>query len=424
GIGGSLQNGFHVTVISSPSPDFINRSWFERYEEPLPNRTVTFIWSSIVGLYGVGGLIGSMCVKYFAGRFGRKGAMMWNDAISIVSALIMFSSKSLNSFEMVILARFSYGFAAGLGLFVHMMYLGESSPTKLRGMVTLTSATFFAIGKLSGQLAGLKEFLGHESLWNVLLSLPGILAFIQLVALLFIPEAPRYLLIDKDNKEMCQKALQTLWGVGEYKVEMEEMMLEQVAIKGQPSKSVVGLMRDHLVRWQLLTIMVITFSIQFSGVSAISSFSYSVLMEAGIPSDKIRYVTLGLGISEVMTSIVCGFLIEDLGRRSLLWKGFGVMSVLMALVGLTQLLKVSFLDLGPIICSKGIPWLGCQSITGHIYTMGYLEMPVNCLSLDWQRKPTAHANCTHEERRQAVKLGGVRQQCYLLSRCTAVHPYV
>ncbi|XP_048878189.1 solute carrier family 2 member 9, like 1 isoform X2 [Brienomyrus brachyistius] len=342
GIGGSFQNGFHVTVISSPSPyiqDFINRSWFERYEEPLPKYSLTFIWSAAVSLYGVGGLIGSMCVKYFAGRFGRKGALMWNDAISIVSALIMFSSKFLNSFEMVILARFSYGFAAGLGLFVHMMYLGESSPTKLRGMVTLTSATFFAIGKLSGQLAGLKEFLGHESLWNVLLSVPGILAFIQLVALQFLPEAPRYLLIDKDNKEMCQKALQTLWGVGEYKVEIEEMMLEQVAIKGQPSKSLVGLLRDHLVRWQLVTIMVITFSIQFSGLSAIGSFSYSLLMEAGIPTDKIRYVTLGLGVSEVMTSIVCGFLIDNLGRRSLLWKGFVVMSALMALVGLTQLLK-------------------------------------------------------------------------------------
>lgn len=50
---------------------------------------------------------------------------------------------------------------SGLGLFVHMMYLGESSPTKLRGMVTLTSATFFAIGKLSGQLAGLKYSLIH-----------------------------------------------------------------------------------------------------------------------------------------------------------------------------------------------------------------------------------------------------------------------
>lgn len=47
-------------------------------------------------------------------------------------------------------------------------------------------------------------------------------------------------------------------------------MLEQVAIKGRPSKSLLGLLRDHLVRWQLLTIMVITFSIQFSGVSAVS----------------------------------------------------------------------------------------------------------------------------------------------------------
>lgn len=44
----------------------------------------------------------------------------------------------------------------GLGLNVHIIYLGESSPKKIRGMVTLTAATFLSLGKLAGQFAGLR----------------------------------------------------------------------------------------------------------------------------------------------------------------------------------------------------------------------------------------------------------------------------
>lgn len=37
----------------------------------------------------------------------------------------------------------------------------------------------------------------------------------------------------------------------------------------------------------------------------ISVFSFDIFLEAGIPREKIRYVTLGVGVSEVLTSISC-----------------------------------------------------------------------------------------------------------------------
>lgn len=116
GIGGSFQNGFHVTVISSPSPyiwSFINSSWIGRYEETPPAQTVKLLWSAIVSMYAVGGLLGSMSVRCIAGRFGRKRAMIWNNVVSIVAAVIMFTSRGANSFEMILIARFLFGFTAG-----------------------------------------------------------------------------------------------------------------------------------------------------------------------------------------------------------------------------------------------------------------------------------------------------------------------
>ncbi|XP_067087633.1 solute carrier family 2 member 9, like 1 [Osmerus mordax] len=342
GIGGSFQNGFHVTVLSSPSPyiqRFINSSWSGRHEERAASQTVTLIWSAVVSIYAVGGLFGSVSVRSVAEAFGRKRAMIYNNVIGIVASVIMFTSKDANSFEMVLVARFLYGFTAGLGGNLHVIYLGESSPKRIRGLVILTSATFVSMGKLAGQVVGLREILGREDLWNVLLCVPTCFSVVQLVTLPFFPEAPRYSLIEKGDTEACKKALQSLWGGGDYKREIQEMVMEQTAIRGVHSKSLLELLRDRSVRWQLLTMMVIYGCIQFCGISAISVFSYDIFLNAGIPQDKVRYVTLGVGAAEVLTSITCGLLIESVGRRPLLWGGFGAMSAIMVLITATLNLK-------------------------------------------------------------------------------------
>lgn len=44
----------------------------------------------------------------------------------------------------------------GLGLNVHLLYLGESSPRKLRGFLILTVSIFLGLGKATGQILGIK----------------------------------------------------------------------------------------------------------------------------------------------------------------------------------------------------------------------------------------------------------------------------
>lgn len=132
-------------------------------------------------------------------------------------------------------------------------------------------------------------------------------------------------------------ALQTLWGQGDYKEEMDEMLAEQAAIEAAPPKSPLQLLRDKTVRWQLMSMSIIYFCNQMSGMSAvrmqmfcfkadslhpnsnhslsnanqnlsscqISIFSFDIFQKVGIPKDKIRYVTLGLGVCEIMTSVSC-----------------------------------------------------------------------------------------------------------------------
>ncbi|KAL6111836.1 uncharacterized protein ACO6RY_08729 [Pungitius sinensis] len=329
GIGGSFQSGYHSTELSSPSPyiqSFINSSWFHRYEESPPPRTITIIWSLIVSMYAVGGLFGAFSVKLITGTLGRKKAMICTSSIAIVAGGIMLTSKGAESYEMIIVARTLCGFSSGLGVSSHVMYLAEISPRKIRGAVTLTSAIFLSLGKVSGQFFGLSELLGRQELWNIVLSVPALFSVVQVIVLPFLPEAPRYLFIEKGYEKACKKALQSLWGEGDYKQEMDEMLIEQAAIEAAPQKSTLQLLRDSSVRWQLLTMSVVYCVNQLSGIPAISIFSFDIFKKAGIPTDKIRYVTLGLGISQIITSIFCGLLIEKSGRRPLFWGGYGLMS--------------------------------------------------------------------------------------------------
>ncbi|XP_047661695.1 solute carrier family 2 member 9, like 1 [Tachysurus fulvidraco] len=342
GLGGSFQIGCHLTLISSPYPfinSFINSTWTQRYSEAPREDTLTLLWATVVAFYSVGGILGSTSVQFVLNHLGRKNAMIWNNVLNIVAVAIMISSKAAGSFEMIILSRFLFGVNSGLAGNLHCIYLGESAPKNIRGAVSVTMATFCAIGKLVGQIAGLSEILGREDLWHILLCVPAFFGFVQLFTLPFFPEAPIYLLIEKGKIEECKKGLQCLWGPGDYKLEIEEMQEEQAALKGQCSKSLLELLTDSDIRWQCISLVVLNEAIQFCGISGISVFAYSIFQEAGIPEDKIRYVTLGVGASEILTSITCSILIDRVGRRVLLCGGFVIMAVIMGLLTITLQLK-------------------------------------------------------------------------------------
>ncbi|XP_056591051.1 solute carrier family 2, facilitated glucose transporter member 9-like isoform X1 [Triplophysa dalaica] len=292
GFGGTFQTGFNLTVISSTSPyiqSFINSSWTYRYGEHPGEKTVTLIWSAVVSLFAVGALAGSMTVRCVTSNLGR---VRWKH------------SNALSRREFTPKNKRNGG--------THNCYISV-----------------------------LREILGREEWWNILLCVPTCFCAIQMIILPFLPDAPRYILIEKGKIEECRTALQFLWGPGDYKLEIEEMLAEQAVIQGENSKSLLDMLRVKHLRWQVLSLLVICGSIQFCGITAITVFSFNIFLEAGIPVDKIRHVTLGIGTSEVFSSIISSFLIESVGRRVLLWIGFGGMSVIMALITVTLYLKDS-----------------------------------------------------------------------------------
>lgn len=67
----------------------------------------------------------------------------------------------------------------------------------------------------------------------------------------------------------CFPALQSLWGEGEYREEMDEMLAEQAALERAPPKSALQLLKDKDNRWQLASISVLVCCSVLSGITVV-----------------------------------------------------------------------------------------------------------------------------------------------------------
>ncbi|KAL3064123.1 hypothetical protein OYC64_000413 [Pagothenia borchgrevinki] len=359
GFGSSFQYGYNVAVVNSPSPfmqQFYNATYMERYGAPMEGTLLTLLWSLTVSMYPLGGFFGSLMVAPLVNKLGRKGTLLFNNIFSIVPAVMMGVSEIAKSYEIIIVARFIVGICAGLSSNVVPMYLGELAPKNLRGALGIIPQLFITIGILSAQVLGIRNILGNSTGWTLMLGLTGIPALVELLLLPFFPESPRYMLIQRGDEKTAMRALQRLRGREDVDAELSEMRLEdqsEKAIeKAEGRLSVLSLLSQRSLRWQLISIVVMNMGQQLSGVNAIYYYADSIYANAGVKQDVIQYVTVGTGAVNVFMTIAAVFIVEAAGRRVLLLCGFGICcgACVLLTVALNFQESVTWMSYGSIAC--------------------------------------------------------------------------
>ncbi|KAM9857907.1 solute carrier family 2, facilitated glucose transporter member 11b [Aulostomus maculatus] len=362
-IGGTFQYGYNISIINAPTvyvQNFINQTWTDRYHADISAEVLTLLWSTTVSIFTIGGFIGSSIGGTLSVKLGRKGTLLTNNVLALMAALLMGLSYPTGVFELLIIGRLLTGLNAGIGLCVQPLYLGEIAPTQFRGFMGMGTSIFITLGLLTGQVIGLKELLGREDFWPLLLSTTCIPAVLQLLILPWFPESPRYLLIDKGDDEGCKKALKQLHGVN-CDNEREDIEKERNNLASFKAKKPWELFGDRSLRWQLLTILLLNASQQLNGINAIYFYTDYVFRQAGIPDDKIPYAAVGTGACECITALTCGLLIESLGRKVLITGGYTLMSICCILFTLT----ITFQHASPVL-----PYLSMMCIFAFILSFG------------------------------------------------------
>lgn len=381
--GSSFLYGYNLSVVNAPSvyiKSFYNETWRRRYEYSMDNGTLTLLWSVTVSIFACGGLLGALIAVSLIKRVGRKGTLLLNNAFAVVASLLMALSKAAGSFEMLMAGRFVVGIDAGIALTALPMYLGEISPKQIRGSLGQVTAIFICCGVFTGQVLGLPELLGKESTWTILFGMNGVPALIQLAILPFLPESPRFLLLEKQDTNRAEKAYQVFLGKRDVSEEIREVQEERKTQTNIHIASVLDLLQNRSVRWQLITVIIIMACYQLCGLNAIWFYTNSIFSEAGFHKETIPYITLSTGGMEILAAVISGLTVERLGRRPLLIGGFGFMTLFFGLLTVSLNLQntVSWMPYVSIVCilaviasfcigPGGIPFI----LTGELFQQSH-----------------------------------------------------
>jgi len=229
---------------------------------PLPGAAVG--QGTIVAIFSIGGLVGGLAGGVASDRFGRKSVMLWNNVNYILGSI--FLGAAANE-AMLIVGRIFVGIGAGVATTVVPNYIGEVTPTPLRGGFGVLTQLAITLGILVAQTLGL--YMSTVALWRWLLSLSAFVAAVQGLLLVACIESPRYLVL-KGRSDEAAHALQRVYGrpnVASEVAAIQAGIAQSAAGSGGVSNryNVPMLLRDRALRRPLLIVVGLMLAQQVRG---------------------------------------------------------------------------------------------------------------------------------------------------------------
>ncbi|KAK9533926.1 hypothetical protein VZT92_009014 [Zoarces viviparus] len=338
----SLQFGYSLGVINAPQKvieKHYGRTlgvWSERaavlsgngteedgFPEAGQHPAVVMYWSLSVAVFSIGGMLSSFLVGFVGDLRGRiKGLLMIN-VLAVTAGLLMGLSKMWKTHIMIISGRAVMGLYCGLILGLVPMYIGEIAPKAYRGALGTLHQLAAVIGILISQVIGLDFVFGNDDMWPLLLGLSGAPAVLQTFLLPLCPESPRYLYIIRGKEQEAKESLYRLKGPYDASADLEEMRREKEKADREPRVSIISLIRSSLYRQQLFVALMMHLSQQLSGINAIFYYSTDIFTRAGV--SQPAFATIGVGVVNVVFTLVSVALVDKAGRRTLTLVGLGGM---------------------------------------------------------------------------------------------------
>ncbi len=293
-------------------------------------KTIQTLWGLSPGLHGIamasalyGTVVGSLIGGWPADRFGRKATLLWIGILYFVGAVGSGLAPNVATF---IAARVVGGLGIGISTVVAPMYISEIAPPKYRGRLAGMFQFNIVFGILiafvsNALLAGI-----GENAWRWML---GVAAFPSLLYAAFcfgLPESPRWLLSRKGNREAALQVLQRAQPeLSKAEIAAEADVITTASLEEGSS----GHFWTRRLRKPILLAILIAFFNQMSGINAILYFAPRIFELTGLAAKAALLQSIGIGVTNLVFTFVGLWLIDRLGRRTLLYVGsFGYIASL------------------------------------------------------------------------------------------------
>ena len=265
-----------------------------------------------IALYGT--VVGAMFGGYFADLLGRKRSLFWVGLLFFISSLGSAVSPDVYTFMVL---RLIGGFAIGASSVISPLYISEISTAKNRGFLVALFQFNIVFGILIAYVSNYFLHTDNVSDWRWMLGVVAIPSAIFTVLTFFISESPRWLAIIKGDTVSALKVLNEI-----NPPSADATLAAIVAEKAESAKSITSnSFFSGKYNWQILLAFLIAFFNQASGINAIIYYAPRIFEMTGLGSKTAFLATTGVGVVNLIFTMVGLSLIDRFGRRILMYIG-------------------------------------------------------------------------------------------------------
>jgi sugar porter (SP) family MFS transporter len=259
------------------------------------------LWGTVIGA-----LFGNLPLD----KKGRKWSLIFIGILYFLSAVG--SGLAWDPWSFAIF-RFLGGLGIGISSIAAPAYISEIAPAKNRGTLVALYQFLIVFGILAAYISN--YFLGEMALgdntWRWMIGIAAVPAFIYLIMVFAIPESPRWLALFKKDIPAAKAVIKSLDPEADSDKVIDELIADS---KGGNSESVYT---NKFSKPMWLAFFLAFFN-QASGINFIIYYAPRIFEETGLSASSSLIATTGIGIVNLVMTMVGVSLIDKIGRKQLM----------------------------------------------------------------------------------------------------------
>ena len=288
--------------------------------------TNAFLNGLIVSGLLIGAMIGAGAAGPLSDRLGRRNLILIAAVIFSVGAIGAALSPNVAT---LVFFRVVLGVAVGGAALIVPLYLSEVAPTEIRGAVASLNQLMIVLGILTAFI--INYALSESEAWRWMLGLAAIPSAILLIGMLSMPETPRWL-VSQNREDEARRVLMRTRTRDEAEGEIRDIKRVESREEGGLRELGAGWVRPALV----VAIGLAVFQ-QVIGINTIIYYAPTTLTNVGFEASGAILANVGIGVVNVVMTLVAIRVVDRAGRKPLLLFGLVGMVLSLAVLGISTL---------------------------------------------------------------------------------------
>ena len=266
-----------------------------------------FVMSS--ALWGT--VLGALTGNLPCDRIGRRKTLILVGILYLVSALGSAVAGDPYTFSVL---RFIGGIGVGISSIAVPAYISEVAPAAQRGRLVATYQFQIVFGILVAYFSNyaLSTFLGLD--WRWMLGIEALPAAVFLALAARLPESPRWLLLHAGDEAAAREVLERV------NPGLADRLIAEMKDTEAPAAGTEALFQRRYARPIALALLIAFFN-QLSGINFVIYFAPRIFELAGLDTASALLSTTGIGITNLVFTLLGVALIDRAGRRFLMTIG-------------------------------------------------------------------------------------------------------